>query len=208
MARVFVLVEDAAGRQTGRGASFKGILAYVLRDAGSEAWRGTFGLTLPITEAAAEMAHTYATRHLGTERHGPKTKRPVLHAVLAWHSADLEWLTREHLAETVRDALDAMGLAGHQAVWVAHTDTGRPHVHVVANLVHPASGAIARLGLVKKRMSAFCAAYEQALGDVRCAKRFAPKAANENRSRQSRTGRGPVRVSDKQKAGKLPAPRP
>ena len=53
MARVFVLVEDEAGRQTGRGSSFDGILTYVLRDAGPENWRGTFGLTLPIGDAAA-----------------------------------------------------------------------------------------------------------------------------------------------------------
>jgi len=183
MARVFVMVEDDTGRQNGRGSDFQAIMAYVLRDAGPSEWRGTFGLTLPIEDAAAEMGHTYRAKHLDANRKGPKTKRPLLHAVLGWHGADLAWLTADHLRETVKTALAAMGLRERQAVWVAHTDTGRPHVHVVASLIHPETGDVARLGLVKKRMSAFCGAYEKSLGNVRCGKRFVPKGANENRQR-------------------------
>lgn len=97
----------------------------------------------------------------------------------------------------------AMGLSEHQAVWVTHTDTGRPHVHVVANLVHPVTGKVARLGLIKKRMSAFCAAYEQALGDVRCRARLTPRAANEQRARASK-----YQMPEKQRASLVPAPRP
>lgn len=213
MARTFVLPEDEAGRQTGRGASFAGVLAYVLRDAGPESWRGTFGLSLSIGNAAAEIAHDNKNATSNGPKHGPRTKRPVLHAILGWHSSDLEWLTREHLATTVEAALKAMRLKEHQCVWVTHTDTGRPHVHIIANLVHPVTGHVARLGLTKKRMSDFCAAYEQALGDVRCKKRLVPKAANENRSRIPRhrlagAGHARGRVADKQKAGYSPAPRP
>lgn len=204
MARVFVLVEDDAGRQTGRGASFAGVLAYALRDAGPEAWSGTFNLMLPMTSATSEMAHTYDDKHLAGTRRGPKTKRPVLHAVLGWHAADLEWLTAEHLRSSVEEALRHIGLAEHQCVWVTHTDTGRPHVHLVVNLVHPVTGTVARLGLVKKRMSDYCAAYEKRLGDIRCKKRFEPKAANENRCRLPRRGKG----ADKQKASLKLAPRP
>lgn len=207
MARVFVLVEDEAGRQTGRGTSFRGVIDYVLRDAGPETWRGTLRLTLPLADAATEMAHTHIRLHLDSLRRGPKTKRPVLHAVLGWHASDLAWLTQEHLSETVQSALLAMGLSEHQTVWVAHTDTGRPHVHIVANLVHPETGSIARLGLVKKRMSAFCGAYEQSLGDVRCRKRLAPKAANENRNRLPKPPRG-REGAGKQRASLTLAPRP
>ncbi len=132
----------------------------------------------------------------------------MLHAVLGWLPSDLEWLTREHLIETVRNALVAMGLKDRQSVWVTHTDTGRPHVHIVANLVHPETGHVARLGLIKKRMSAFCAAYEQSLGDVRCKKRLTPKAANENRNRRPRVRAGETTLPDKQKASNSPAPRP
>lgn len=203
MARVFVLVEDEAGRQTGRGASFTGVLGYVLRDAGPETWRGTFGLSLPIADAAAEMDHAHRATHLRGTRPGPRTKRPVLHAVLAWHSSDLDWLTREHLDDTVHSALQVMALKEHQCVWVAHTDTGRPHVHLVANLVHPVTGRVARLGLIKKRMSAFCAAYEQTLGDVRCKARMTPRVANEKRARASKH-----QMPKKQRASLMPAPRP
>lgn len=204
MARIFVLVEDDTGRQTGRGADFKAVLSYVLRDAGPSAWRGTFGLTLPIEHAAAEVAHTYEAVHLTANRKGPKSTRPVLHAVLGWHSSDLAWLTAEHLAETVQLALATMGLRERQAVWVTHTDTGRPHVHIVANLVHPRTGDIARLGLIKKRMSAFCGDYERRIGDVRCRKRFEAKALNENRRRLPRARREAI----KQKASLSLAPRP
>lgn len=204
MARVFVLVEDAAGRQTGRGASFDAVLGYVLRDAGPSSWRGTFGLSLPIGDAAAELSYTVEALHRSRKRSGPKTTRPVLHAVLAWHASDLEWLTREHLESCVSSALKSMGLASHQCVWVAHTDTGRPHVHLVANLVHPETGDVARLGLIKKRMSAHCAAYEQSIGDVRCVARFEKPAANENRARMPRRKRG----IEKLKADSWPASRP
>jgi hypothetical protein len=204
MARVFVLVEDETTRQTGRGTNFAGALAYVLRDAGPSAWRGSFGLTLPIEHSAVEMAHTYENNHLCGKRKGPKSKRPVLHAVLGWHAADLEWLTADHLSETVAAAFAAMGLAGHQAVWAAHTDTGRPHVHIVANLVNPVTGNIARLGLIKKRMSTFCGNYEKQIGDIRCRKRFVPKSANENRQRVPRLRR----IVDKLKASFPLASRP
>jgi hypothetical protein len=204
MARVFVLVEDETGRQTGRGADFKAVLSYVLRDAGPSAWRGTFGLTLPIEQAAAELAHTYEAVHLAANRHGPKSRRPLLHAVLGWHASDLAWLTGEHLTETVQLALTTMGLRERQAVWVTHTDTGRPHVHIVANLVHPKTGDIARLGLIKKRMSTFCGEYEKRLGDIRCRKRLEPKADNESRQRRPK----PVRIPDKLKASFPLASRP
>ncbi|MBL8884932.1 MAG: relaxase/mobilization nuclease domain-containing protein [Hyphomicrobium sp.] len=204
MARVFVLVEDLAGRQTGRGASFANALRYVLRDAGPESWRGTVGLILPIDRAASEMDHTYSALHLNGTRQGPKTRRPVLHAVLGWHSSDLAWLTRDHIEASVQEALRHIGLAHHQCVWVAHTNTGRPHVHLVASLVDPTTGTVARLGLVKKRMSAVCRAYEERLGDIKCKRRFAAKAANENRTRVPRAKHEP----NKQKASIPLAPRP
>jgi hypothetical protein len=188
MARVFVLVEDEAGRQTGRGTDFAGVMSYALRDAGPSDWRGSYNLTLPLADAAFEMNHTYRSTHLCKSRSGPKSKKPVLHAVLGWHASDLAWLDADHLRATVRDALAAMGLAERQAVWVAHTDTGRPHVHVVANLVHPVTGDVARLGLIKKRMSAFCGSYEKQLGDIRCPARLQAKSANENRQRRSKIG--------------------
>jgi Relaxase/Mobilisation nuclease domain len=192
MARIFVLVEDETGRHTGRRMSFGAVLSYALRDAGPEDWRGHFNLQFPMHDAEFEMGRTYERLHLGGDQSGPKTMRPVLHAILGWHSADLEWLTREHLATTVKAALKAMRLKEHQCIWVTHTDTGRPHVHIVASLVHPETGRIARLGLTKKRMSEFCAAYEQRLGDVRW----------------ERAGQASVRQADKQKASYSPARRP
>lgn len=136
--RCTILPEGASGRQTGRGACFHGALAYALRGAGPEDWRGTFRLLLPIDTAAAEMEHTHLIAHLadGTRR-GPRTQRPVLHTVLGWHPADLAWLTGEHLAKTVEAAIAVMGLGQHQAAWVTHTDT-RSEVQLVLVLQDPA----------------------------------------------------------------------
>lgn len=207
-------MDDDDSRQTGRSAGFgsvvsyilreTGLLDYVLRDAGPSQWRGTFNLTLPIEDAAIEMAHTYETKHLLAKRKGPKSKKPVLHAVLGWHSSDLAWLTADHLRDTVRDALKVMGLAERQAVWSTHTNTGKPHIHIVANLVHPETGDIARLGLIKKRMSTFCGNYEKQLGDIRCRTRFVPKTANENRRRIPKLRM----LYEKLKASIAPASRP
>jgi hypothetical protein len=203
MARVFILFEDDDGRQTGRGTNFAGALAYALR-VGPECWHGAENLLFPIAEAAVEMVATYRTKHREASRSGPRTRRPVLHAVLGWHADDAAWLTWEHVTQTVRAALRHMRLGEHQSAWAMHTDTGKPHVHLVANLVHPETGDVARLGLIKKRMSEFCADYEQALGDVRCKRRKVPKAANESRNRLGRR----QRETDKRKTSHQPAPRP
>lgn len=207
MARIFVLVEDEQGRQTGRGESFQALMDYLLRDAGPEAWRGTHNLVMPIEWVAHECDHTYRTRHLDPLRKGPKTQRPVLHAVLAWHATDLKWLDAAHIDATMREAIAHMGLAEHQAAWVVHTDTGTPHAHLVASVVHPETGNIARLGLIKKRMSKFCGAYEQKIGDVRCVKRFQARAGGERRARLPKALLNRA-LPAKQKADTWPASRP
>ncbi len=207
MARVFILPEDESGRHTGRGESFAGVLAYALREAGPETCGGTENLKSDIGEAAPEMEHAVSAAGHRPGRRGPTTTRPVQHAILGWHPADKAWLTREHVAATVRAALAHMGLGEHQCVWVLHTDTDKPHVHLVINLVHPVTGLVARLGLLKKRMSEFCGDYERRLGDVRCKRRGMPKAANENRGRLGKwewKRRERERERQPQKADKLP----
>ena len=94
--------------------------------------------------------------------------------------------------------------AGVKAELVTRGNDRAGHVHLVVNLVHPETGSVARLGLVKKRMSAYCAAYEKALGDIRCKRRFEPKAANENRARFPKR----EKCLKKQKASLSLAPRP
>ncbi len=65
----------------------------------------------------------------------PRCADPVYHYILTWREgeqpASAQW------EESVRETLAALGFAGHQAVAVAHTNTGNFHVHVAVNRVHP-----------------------------------------------------------------------
>jgi len=62
-----------------------------------------------------------------------RVERPVYHFALSL--AEGERLTREQWNAAVDRVLDRMGLAGHQALVVAHGDTAKEHVHVVVNRV-------------------------------------------------------------------------
>src|SRR5690606_14363194 len=122
----------------------------------------------------------------------------------SWHPEDAP--ETGHMIETARSALAALGLAEHLAVIVGHTDTGKPHVHVVANVLHPVTGKAAKLGWRYRTMSRWAAAYEREMGVVRCDRRQVVKAANESRRRLTRP-EWERRALDKRKADTLPAPR-
>ena len=69
-------------------------------------------------------------------------------------------------------SLTALGLERHQALVVAHGDTGHPHVHVIVNRVDPETGKAARLSNSTLRLSKWAEEYERRQGEIRCEKRF------------------------------------
>jgi hypothetical protein len=76
-------------------------------------------------------------------RRNDRVKKPVYHLVVSWDSGN-EKTGREgdspsptEMQEAGRVFLNDLGLEEHQAWMVGHKDTDTPHMHVMANRVHP-----------------------------------------------------------------------
>lgn len=74
-----------------------------------------------------------------TARQSVRVERPAYHGIISW--SESEQPSQEDMQDVVARTLDEMGLAEHQVIVVAHGDTSNPHVHFVANRVHPETGA-------------------------------------------------------------------
>lgn len=194
-----------------RGRSFHGLLAYLLHDAGHAATGERVLFAMPVNLASTDMGMAadeladHARRALLGRRRGQRPDRLAFHFVLSWHPDDAPEL--RHMIETARSALCTLGLAEHLAVIVGHTDTQKPHVHVVANVLHPVTGRAAKLGWRYRTMSRWAATYEREQGVARCARQHNPMAANEKRRRLKRAV-WEQQAARKQKAANPPAPRP
>lgn len=123
-----------------RGSGFKGLQAYLLTGQhGQERervdWISARNLgAIDPGLAAAEMRATAAEN--------ARAQKPVYH--LSISLAPDERLDREAMLRVVDRTLQDLGLEQHQALVVAHDDTGHQHVHVMLNRVHPATGRLWR----------------------------------------------------------------
>jgi len=106
----------------------------------------------------------------GLSARGRKNTTPVLHYTLSWHADDAP--TPEQMKAAALASLKQLGLEGHEALIVGHHDKTHPHLHVVANTVHPYTGRTAALKFTKERLSEWALAYEQELGRVHCNERL------------------------------------
>ena len=125
---------SASGKRSGLGSGFGSLVSYLKSGkAGSQpnpervAWVSYRNLD-DITEPAyaGRLMRAYAEEN-------PRVERPVYHFGLSLSPG--EHLTPEQWEAAVDRVLDRMGLAGHQALVIAHGDTEREHVHVVVNRV-------------------------------------------------------------------------
>lgn len=64
-----------------------------------------------------------------------RVKKPAYHLAMSLSPHDMP--TDEELETAIREALHRLGLERHQWVAARHIDAGHPHVHLVANRVHP-----------------------------------------------------------------------
>ena len=119
--------------------------------------------------AATAKAAPDLKRLAGDARGGRKLAKPVLHYSLSW--AQDETPDKREMSRAVDRSLEALGLEGHEALIVAHEDTGHPHVHVIANRVDPETGKAAKLGNSKLRLSRWAEGYEREQGRIRCEER-------------------------------------
>lgn len=105
----------------------------------------------------------------GLSARGRKNDKPVLHYTLAWHVDDKP--SPDQMRAAAIASLRVLGLQEHEALIVAHDDKKHPHVHIVANTVHPYTGRTAELKFSKERLSEWAEAYEREHGRIRCEER-------------------------------------
>ena len=151
------------------GRSFKGVFAYCMHDKdrkGSDRVVWSKSLNLPDIgkETWRLMAHTVQTAELlkrahGASRSGRKLERPVFTYSLSW--APDQDPDQEHMEEVALRSLRALGLEDHEVWFVSHNDTAHPHLHVIANRVHPLTGYAASVDCAAKKLQKLASDYER-----------------------------------------------
>lgn len=168
------------GRDTGGGSSFAGAGLYYLHDRNADtdervAFTHTENLLTDNPETAMKVMAWTAMHQkelkaaAGVKATGRKLEKPVHTFVLSW--APGEDPDHEHMIETARSAMGALGLADHEAVYVGHDDTDKAHVHVIVNRVHPDHGKAAKLSKTRLKLSKWAEAYEKEHG-IHCHQRI------------------------------------
>ena len=167
----------------GCGAGLHGLLEYVTHDAPTKGERhprtadrvGAAGLVelppgISLKAAAKVMTATVREQGLlkalaGVSARGRPSRDPYCHVTLSWHPDERP--TRPEMERAVEGALASVGLAGHQAFWVAHTDTDHFHIHIVASRICWKTGRTHKLSHEKRKLSSWARAYEEAQGEIR-----------------------------------------
>lgn len=110
-----------------RGASFKGILEYALKNEKSECISGTL-----ISQNPKDLAEEFST----TEQLRPDIKKQVWHCSLSLPKD--EKLTNEKWSDISKDFMERMGFDSKKTLYsvVRHSNTDYDHVHIVASRVN------------------------------------------------------------------------
>lgn len=175
-------LSDRSERTDGRGKSFRDLSAYLFNgeldkpDPARAEWADTINCHCSDpSQAWAEMAWTYQHANelkaaAGVRRGGQKNKFPVWHVSLNWRDDDRP--DRAAMMDAARSVLKRFGLEGHQALVVAHNDTGHAHVHLMVNTVNPHNGKTVDVSRsTRLRLSAWALDYEQERGQIQCRQR-------------------------------------
>lgn len=155
-----------------RGSSFKGLATYLLHDVKSDTservgWTQSYNLNTASPDRSWRlMANTAMSAEAlkaaaGEKATGAKVRKPVYHFTLTWSETDQ--INDQLQQKAVGEALQALKLDAHQALAVQHTD-GKPHVHVMVNLVDPENGTVPKLAYTKKNLRKWANQFEQAHG--------------------------------------------
>jgi hypothetical protein len=164
----------------GKGSSFKGAALYYLHDKGAlTSARVAFSHTENLPTRDAEKAvkcmawtalhQTEIKARAGGSAKGRKLENPVYTYSLSW--APDESPTPEAMIEAARESVRALGLEGHEMLFVSHNDEPHPHIHVIVNRVHPETGVAAPLSNDHLKLSAWAEEYERRQGKIRCEQR-------------------------------------
>jgi hypothetical protein len=75
---------------------------------------------------------------------------------------------KEQMIEAAKSFLDHMGWNEHQALLMGHNDTAHPHMHMLINRIHPATGLTLDQNWDRTRASRWGLAYEREHGKIYC----------------------------------------
>jgi len=81
-------------------------------------------------------------------RKSKQCEKPVYHYSITWPDDDRPKLDERLQREAIDESLKALGLEEFQALAVQHLD-GKPHVHVMVNLIHPETGMSASTAVMQ-----------------------------------------------------------
>jgi hypothetical protein len=118
---------------THSGAGFGGLTRYLLQGEKDNPnpdrvlWTSTRELSLDDPQQAAILMRATAAQG--------RTDKPVQHISISLPPD--EHLAQEQWEQVIDTTLRDLGLEGHQALIVAHRDTGHDHIHLMVNRVHP-----------------------------------------------------------------------
>lgn len=121
-----------------------------------------------------EMQRTaFTQQHLklasGNRGDGRPVRNTVMTVALSW-SPD-QTVSREQMIEAAHSFLKHMGWQHHQALFLQHTDTAHPHMHIILNRVHPETGMTLDDRWYKTRSQQWALGYERAHGKIYCERR-------------------------------------
>ena len=121
---------------TSSGHRFGGLALYLVfgrsgKEVDRVAWTSARNLPTDEPDLAAQLMQA-------TSESSVRVQQPVYHLTLSFDPSDpVDQQRMERAADRV---LNALGLAGHQALLVAHRDREHAHVHLMVNRVHPETG--------------------------------------------------------------------
>ena len=195
--------------ETKIGRSFKGAVLYYTHDtkaltAERLLFTHTVNLSTDNTELAAKiMAYTAMhnnelRRQSGNWDENSRKSNPksVYAYCLTWDPDQNP--TREQMIEAAQETLQTLKLDGHEVIMAAHNDTKHPHIHIIANVIHPETGIRNKLQNSKTRLQAWAREYQKERGETYSPQReINHQKRQENRKRRAAGEKIYDRVKDR-----------
>jgi hypothetical protein len=123
----------------------------------------------------------------GKRSDGRPTERTVMTVALAWSPEQSP--SKEEMIAAGQSFLNHMHWQEHQVLYVAHSDTKHPHVHLIINRVHPEHGMTIDDAWSKIRSQKWALSYERERGRIYCLEREAKYGRDESRDSRHMTYR-------------------
>jgi hypothetical protein len=178
------------------GSSFSGLAEYLTKDEGRVAW------TEPRWMIGTDPQEVAREMEAATLVADSRLEKPVYHVSISFSEADRP--TREQMQQAADRVLGELGLSEHQALLVAHEDKGHPHLHVMANRVHPETGKAATVSFDYRRVESVLRELEKEWGMTRVPGHHARDAGDPAPDRTRGLSTGEVRRA--RRTGELPFP--